>query len=265
LSDRELGRARETLVRAVREAGELQLGEAGSVRQIEAKGTQDIVTDVDRRCEERVVRSVRAAHPDHPILAEEGRGTTQTGRAGGPLWVLDPLDGTKNYAHGQPRFACSLALLWDGQPVLGAVLAPALKELFFAERGGGATLNGKAIRVSSTQHLAAAMVATSLTVRNRVEPRQVERAQRLLAKAQAVRSLGCASLDLCDVARGRLDAFLEEGLSPWDTAAGTLLVQEAGGCVTTFSGAAFDLFGLETLAATPAVGAEILGLLSGTR
>ena len=250
--------ARQTVVRAVKEAGRLQLAGRASVA-VEAKGDHDVVTNVDHLCEATIAEILHATHPDHSLLAEEG--TARAGREHGPCWVLDPLDGTKNYAHGSPRFACSLALLWDGLPLLGAVYAPQVDELFFAQQGHGATLNGAALRVSAVPALSAALVGTALTVTSRPDARQLRRVERLTPKAQGLRIGGCASLDLCDVARGRLDAYFEEGLSPWDTAAGALIVREAGGVVTTFAGAAHDLFGAETLAATPKVGAALVSLL----
>ncbi len=258
LDSQELAVARETLRRAVALAGELQLSGRGGVA-VEAKGERDIVTDVDRRCEAEVALLLKTAHPAHALLAEEG--SSHGERLRGPVWMLDPVDGSKNYAHGSRRFACSLALVWDGVPLLGAVFAPALEELYLAERGVGATCNGAPIHVSTTRDLAAAAVATSLTIQNRPAARQVARVEQLVARTRAVRVNGCASLDLCEVASGRLDAYFEEGLNPWDTAAGALIVREAGGVVTAFDGSPFEVFGHETLAATPAVGAALAAFL----
>jgi myo-inositol-1(or 4)-monophosphatase len=249
----EIAAVRATLVDAVRAAGFLQLKAAPRMR-VESKGEGDLVTDVDRACEAAVIDLIGKAHPTHAILAEEGTGERA---AVGPMWILDPLDGTKNYVHGLPRFSCALALLWDGAALLGAVYCPALDELFVAERGKGASLNGAPIRVSRTAELGAAMVGSALTVRRRFDPRQFARLEWMTRSTQGVRVGGCASLDLCDVARGRLDAYLEEGLDPWDTAAGALIVREAGGAVTTFGGDAHDPFGPETLASNGPVGAAM--------
>jgi myo-inositol-1(or 4)-monophosphatase len=256
-STAEIAAARTTLVRAVQAAGALQLKGASSPR-VEPKGEGDLVTDVDRACEVEVVGLIRNAHPTHAVLAEEGTGARVKL---GPLWILDPLDGTKNYLHGLPRFSCALALMWDEVAVLGAVYNPALDELFVAEHGRGATLNGASLRVSTTADLPAALVGSALTVRRRFAARHFARLQRLVVSSQGVRVGGCASLDLCDVARGRLDAYLEEGLDPWDTAAGALIVREAGGVVTDFGGEPHDPFRAETLAANGLLGAALVEAL----
>ena len=259
LSAADTAAARDTLVRAVRTAGSLQLEAQPAVRA-ERKGEADLVTAVDRDCEAAVVSLIARAHPAHSILAEEGTGARAER---GPLWILDPLDGTKNFVHGSPRFACALALSRDGETVLGAVYCPALDELFLAERGSGATVNGARLRVSATAELGDALIASALTVRRRFEARQFGRLERLVRSTQGVRAGGCASLDLCDVARGRLDAYFEEGLDPWDTAAGALIVREAGGAVTTFDGRPHDPFGSETLATNGRVGAAMIAQLRG--
>ena len=256
-----LENAQITLHRAVREAGALQLAGRPSL-EVEAKGDFDIVTNLDRACEAAVVKLIRNAHPDHAILAEEGTGAGALAR-GGPLWILDPLDGTKNFAHGIPRFGCALALQWNGETVLGAVFDPSSDELFSASREAGATCNGDPIQVSGIAELDQAMVASALTVRRRFSARHFDRLERLSSAAQGVRVGGCASLDLCDVARGRLDAYLEEGLDAWDTAAGALIVREAGGTVTAFDGTAHDPFGSETLASNGRVGKAIVDCLRG--
>jgi myo-inositol-1(or 4)-monophosphatase len=254
LSADELGAARVTLARAVRAAGAIQLKGSASL-EVQAKGEGDILTNVDRECETEVVALIQREHPAHAILAEEGTGRKVEE---GPLWILDPLDGTKNYVHGLPRFGCALAFLWDGVAILGAVYNPALDELFVGEHRRGATLNGAALRVSKTVDLGSALVASAFTVRRRFAERQFQRLERLVETAQAVRVGGCASLDLCDVARGRLDAYLEEGLDPWDTAAGALIVREAGGTVTDFRGEPHQPFGVETLASNGPIGAAVL-------
>ena len=254
----ELAAAKVTLLRAVREAGALMLEGAGELR-VEAKGPTDIVTDVDRRCEALVAALIRGAHPGHALLAEEG---TQVSGGSGGLWLLDPLDGTKNYAHGLPRYACSLAFTWGGATVLGAVYNPSTAELFVAEQGGGATLNGATLRVSATVELASALVGSALTVQRRYVPEHFARLAALTSASQGVRVQGCAALDLCDVARGRLEAYLEEGLDPWDTAAGALIVREAGGAVTTFSGLPHDPFGAQTLASNGPIGEALVALLA---
>ncbi len=248
---------------AARAAGEIQRRHAGAA-QIEAKGASDITTDVDRACERAIVEILRARHPDHGILAEEG---TESASASGFLWLVDPLDGTKNYAHGFPRSCVSVALVERGEARVGVVYNPQTDELFAALAGGGATLNGAALRVSSTGGLSGAMVASGLNQDRTASVRRADRAQldrlaRVLGVAQAVRAAGCCALDLCDVACGRFDAYFEQGLKAWDTAAGALIVREAGGAVTSFDGAPHDPFGLEVLASNGLVHRELLGLVA---
>jgi myo-inositol-1(or 4)-monophosphatase len=244
-------------VRAVRAAGELQLRGRSEV-VVRAKGIGDVVTDVDLACENAVLGLLRARHPGHGILAEEGTGDRPSGDF---LWILDPLDGTKNFAHGYPRFCVSLALAWREDAILGAIYDPSADELFLSERGGGASVNGKSMRVSSTATLASSLVASALTTRSRPEVAQLRRVTELLPRVQTLRIDGCAALDLCDVARGRFDGYFEEGLYAWDTAAGTLMVREAGGETSDFSGGPHVLFGGETLATNGSLQAELVGLL----
>jgi myo-inositol-1(or 4)-monophosphatase len=244
------------LLSAVRAAGELQRrGQREAV--IRPKGIRDIVTNVDMACEAAVTELLRERHPEHGILAEEGTGER---RSSDVLWILDPLDGTKNFAHGYPRFCVSLALAFREQVVLGAVYDPSADELFLAERGAGATVNGRPLRVTSIDELSTSLLAAALTTRNQLEAAQLGRVKKLLPRVQALRSDGCAALDLCDVARGRFEGYFEVGLAAWDTAAGVLMVREAGGMTTDFSGKPHDLFGGETLATNGAVHAELIAL-----
>jgi len=231
---------------------------------VSAKGARDIVTDVDLACEAAVTAVLRDRHPDHGILAEEGSASEASREI---LWILDPLDGTKNFAHGYPRFGVSLALTFREEAILGAVFNPTTDELFVAERGAGATVNGEPIQVSATEWLSSALLASALTTRSQPDPAQLRRVSALLPHVQALRSDGCAALDLCDVARGRFDGYFEEGLSAWDHAAGCLIVREAGGTTADFSGGPHRLFGGETLATNGILHAELLSLLrlSGER
>jgi myo-inositol-1(or 4)-monophosphatase len=255
-----LADCRETLVRAVRAAGTLQLnGQRDAV--VSHKGIRDIVTDVDLACENAVITLVRMRHPEHGILAEEGTGERRSSEF---LWILDPLDGTKNFAHGYPRFCVSLALAWREEVVLGAVYDPSADELFLAERGSGATCNGEPMRVSAVTDLSSALLAGALTTRNLPEAAQLRRVRAVLPHVHGLRSDGCAALDLCDVARGRFEGYFEEGLSVWDTAAGTLMVREAGGMTTDFSGNPHGLFGSETLATNGCVLPALVSLFRGS-
>lgn len=226
---------RAVAVRAAETAGEvLARGRREGVR-VEAKGAADIVTETDREAERVIVEAIRAHFPAHGILGEEG-----AAREGdGWRWVIDPLDGTKNYAHGGLRCGVSIAVEHQGEAVVGVVFAPFVRERYVAVRGAGATCNEERISVSRNEILRASMVATALTYDGvEADAAQLQRVLRAFRAVQAVRSLGCAALDLCDVARGRLDAFFEPGLAAWDTAAGALIVREAGGRTTDLDGAA---------------------------
>jgi len=256
----ELDSFRETLLQAVRGAGKIQRERVGTAT-VDRKGAADITTDVDRACEALVVQLIRARHPGHEILGEEG---TDGDRHAKHLWIVDPLDGTKNYAHGYGRSCVSLALAIDGKVVLGAVFNARADELFVAEKGHGATLNGAAIRTSTIETLDRAMVASALTYSGRkADAAQLTRLANVLGVVEAVRSDGCAALDLCDVACGRFEAYFERGLHAWDTAAGALIVEEAGGRVSASSGASHDIYGFDTVATNGRIHAALLPYVSG--
>jgi myo-inositol-1(or 4)-monophosphatase len=254
----------ESAVAAARTAGAIQLRRPRAALQVEEKGAADITTDVDRDCERAIAELVRERHPDHALLAEEG---TSSAGSSPHSWIVDPLDGTKNYAHGFTRSCVSVAISRAGTVVVGVVFNSHTDELFSAALGDGARLNGAPIRVSATPTLGRAMVASALTYDQapgvrRADRVQLERLARVLGVAEAVRSDGCCALDLCDVARGRYDAYFESGsLKAWDTAAGALIVREAGGRVSTFGGAPHDPFGPETLASNGLVHDELVRLM----
>src|SRR3989475_3603729 len=195
---------------------------------VEKKSAIDLVTDVDVAVERRFRALIAERFPDHQILAEELGGAATV--PAGPCWVFDPIDGTSNFAHGLPIFCASLALEIDGVAEVAAVYDPTRKELFTAERGGGAFLNGRPLRVSSAARLVDAMLATGFPydVHTRVEEIVGLFAQ-FVGVARAVRRLGSAAIDLCYVAAGRMDGFWEADLKPWDIAGGALIVAEAGG------------------------------------
>jgi len=222
------------------------------------------VTEVDLAAERMFRALVAERFPDHQVVAEE-LGGNEPVRAR-HCWVFDPLDGTTNYAHGLPIFCASLALEIDGVAEVAAVYDPCRQELFTAERGGGAYLNGRRLRVSSTERLIDALLVTGF-------PYQVhETADALvglfaafLSRAQAVRRLGSAALDLCYVAAGRFDGFWEQHLKPWDMAAGALLVEEAGGRVTGLDGQPFDVRRGQVVASNGAVHEEMLTTIATWR
>ena len=230
-----------TAVDIVRRAGDIQLERRESGFRITKKGTIDLVTEVDVECE-RMCRDVIAERfPEHDVLAEEF-GTGGSSRpASRWRWVFDPLDGTTNYAHGLPIFCASLGLEVDGRTEVGAVFDPTRQELFTAERGHGAHLNGQPLAVSATPKLLDALLVTGFPydVHERAGD-LVELFGAFLAQARAIRRLGSAALDLCYVAAGRFDAFWEQHLKPWDVAAGALIVEEAGGRMTGMDGSPFN-------------------------
>mgnify|MGYP006272929871 CR=1 FL=1 len=229
-----------TATEIVLRAGEIQRARRQTGFKVDKKGTIDLVTEVDLECE-RMCRSVLAERfPDHDILAEE-LGAHDSRHGSRYRWVFDPLDGTTNYAHGLPIFCASLALECDGQAIVGAVYDPSRHELFTAERGQGAFLNGTRLRASSTASLLDALLVTGFPYDVHKHTTELVRVfAAFLGQARAVRRLGSAALDLCYVAAGRFDGFWERHLKAWDVAAGALIATEAGGRVTGMDGAPFQ-------------------------
>jgi myo-inositol-1(or 4)-monophosphatase len=247
-----------------REAGALLLRYFHERVQIEYKGDVDLVTVADRESEKLVVGRIRDKFPDHDILGEEG-----TRRESGAefKWYVDPLDGTTNFAHGFPVFCVSIALERKGERIAGVLYDPTRDELFAAEKGSGAALNGKPIHVSKTAKLTEALVSTGFPSHKRHKNPNIHFYHQITLRTHGVRRAGSAALDLAAVASGRVDGFWEFNLNPWDTAAGVLLVEEAGGKVTNFSGGAFDISSREVCASNgllhPALLAEFRAILEG--
>ena len=227
-----------TAIEAVVRAGAMQMARFGQQVHIDKKGVIDLVTDVDVAVERMFRNLIAERFADHQVLAEELGGTPPT--TAGPCWVFDPLDGTTNYAHGLPIFCASLALEIDGVAEVAAVYDPNRRELFTAERGGGAFLNGSPLRTSGACDLVDAMLVTGFPydVHTRVGE-IVGLFGAFVGRARAVRRLGSAAIDLCWVAAGRMDGFWESDLKPWDLAGGALIVAEAGGRVTGADGRPF--------------------------
>lgn len=205
---------------------------------VEHKGRIDLVTEVDKEAQERIVTAIEKHFPGHGILAEEGYRKDSTE---GYTWIIDPLDGTTNFVHRLPVYAVSLALYREGKPLLGVCYNPAAGDMFAAEAGKGASRNGSPIKVSSTAGIVNALVATGFPYRSQNLAEISARFLRVITQAQGVRRLGAAAVDLCYVACGVFDAFWEEGLAPWDMAAGALILTEAGGRITNLDGTPFDL------------------------
>jgi myo-inositol-1(or 4)-monophosphatase len=222
------------VVATARKAGALIRKSAGNRPRVEHKGAINLVTDTDRESEELIVNALRARFPSHEIIAEE------RARLYGKVpskWYVDPLDGTTNFSHGYPVFAVSIGYEVEGQLVLGVVYDPMRGELFHAVRGGGAFLNREPIRVSDIGDLDKSFLSTGFPYDIRSEPEPVcSEFRRFVLKAQAVRRDGAATLDMCYLACGRFDGFWERKLAPWDTAAGQVIIEEAGGLVTDFEG-----------------------------
>lgn len=233
-------------IEIARQAGAILLDGLGRVERIQFKGQVDLVTEVDQRSEAAIVKFVNARFPDHRIVAEEGSGDP-TG-ASPYRWLIDPLDGTTNYAHANPYFGVSLALQHQDETILGVVYDPVKDELFHAERAGGAYLNGQPLRVSRIDTLIRGIVVTGFPYNPAYRPLALKHWTAFSYAAQATRRNGAAALDLCYVAAGRFDAFYENHLGPWDCAAGALVVTEAGGQVTDYQGGPFDPFRGEVLA-----------------
>src|SRR5881628_1041822 len=231
---------------------------------VEKKSAIDLVTDVDVAVERRFRALIAERFPDHQILAEELGGAAAA--PSGPCWVFDPIDGTSNFAHGLPIFCASLALEIDGVAEVAAVYDPTRKELFTAERGGGAFLNGRPLRVSSAERLLDAMLVTGFPydIHSRVEE-IVGLFAAFVGQVRAVRRLGSAAIDLCYVAAGRMDGFWETDLKPWDIAGGALILEEAGGRVTDTDGRAFTSRGGHVLASNGRIHDAMLDVIRAFR
>jgi len=237
-----------------REAGSVLLSCFGRV-SIEYKGDVDLVTEADRASERLLVERIRKQWPGHDLLGEEGS-RKETGSEF--RWYIDPLDGTTNFAHGYPVFCVSMAVEYKGERIAGVVYDPCRDEMFAAEKGGGSRLNGRPIHVSKTARLAESLVATGFPSHKRHKNPNIHFYHQITLRSHGVRRAGSAALDLCCVASGRFDAFWEFKLNPWDTAAGVLIVAEAGGNVTNFSDQPFSIDSAEVLATNSVVHAEIL-------
>jgi len=221
-----------------RQTGDFIRSRSASDFSVEHKGRIDLVTEVDKEAQGRIVSAIEKHFPDHGILAEE---SYSKDGGSGYTWIIDPLDGTTNFVHHLPVYAVSLAVYLQGRPLVGVCYNPAAGELFAAEAGQGATRNGKPIKVSATTEIVNALVATGFPYRSQNLDQISARFFRVITQAQGVRRLGAAALDLCYVACGVFDAFWEEGLAPWDMAAGALILTEAGGRITNLDGTPFDL------------------------
>jgi myo-inositol-1(or 4)-monophosphatase len=236
-----------------REAGALLMSYFGKV-EVQYKGDVDVVTEADHKAEELIVARIRDLWPTHDITGEEGT-STQTGSE--YRWYVDPLDGTTNFAHGYPVFCVSMALECRGERIAGVTYDPTRDELFAAEKGSGATLNGQKVRVSTVESLAESLIATGFPSKKRHENPNIHFYHQITLRTHGIRRAGSAALDLSYVACGRYDGYWEFNLNPWDTAAGVFLVQEAGGTVTGFYNRPFAIASREVIASNTVLHPEL--------
>jgi myo-inositol-1(or 4)-monophosphatase len=247
-------------VRVAKDAGRLLRDRLGTNIQVGHKGAINIVTDLDLASEQLIREAIATYYPRHEVLAEEG-GLAES--RSDYRWIVDPLDGTTNYAHGYPVFCVSIALEHKGEVILGVVYDPMRDELFTAERGAGAALNNRPIRVSSTGDLMQSLLSTGFPYDIRTSTwTNLDHWSNFAMNAQALRRDGAAALDLCYVACGRFDGFWELNLSPWDTAAGALVVEESGGRVSDFEGKAFSNYGPQILASNGLIHQRMIEVLA---
>jgi len=253
---------RDAAIVFAREAGALVREGHGREHAPERKGRIDLVTEYDRRSEERLLSLIAARYPGHAVLAEES-GAHASAAGSRVRWILDPLDGTTNFAHNYPFFGVSVGVEVDGAMAAGAVYDPVRDEMFAAAAGAGATLNGRAIAVSGCARLEDALLVTGFPYDVREHPeRHLPLFQDFLIRAQGVRRDGSAALNLCYLAMGRFDGFWEGNLSAWDVAAGSLIVREAGGVITDYAGGAFRLDGRQVCASGAALHPRLLEVIA---
>jgi myo-inositol-1(or 4)-monophosphatase len=251
-------------VRAARRAGSVinRAALAGGGFQVRSKRANDFVTEVDKAAEAAILEVVRKAYPAHAILAEESGATGSGGGEDEFRWVIDPLDGTTNFIHGFPQYCVSIAVEHNGALEHGVIYDPVKDELFTASKGRGAFLNDRRIRVSKCARLGEALVGTGFPFKEMARAdRYLSQLRNLMERSSGVRRAGAAALDLAYVACGRLDAFWELGLSPWDMAAGVLLIQESGGLVTDLQGEQGYMASGDVVAAAPKLFAPLLDAL----
>ncbi|RLB29581.1 MAG: inositol monophosphatase [Deltaproteobacteria bacterium] len=250
---------RQAAVESAREAGAFLKERLHADHRIDFKGEINLVTEADRTSEEIITSRIQKLFPDHDVMAEESTNIT---RGAEYRWIIDPLDGTTNYAHGYPLFCVSIALQRMGEVILGVIYDPMFDELFVAERGEGAFLQGREIHVSTTERLIEGLVATGFPYDVRENCRDtLAYFNEMIPKVQAIRRIGSAALDLAYVAVGRFDGFWELRLQPWDTAAGWLMVEEAGGVVTDLNGKPYSLESPSIVASNAMIHEELMDVL----
>jgi len=245
-----------------RAAGHLLLEKYGRITAITKKGDYNLVTEADLASEALIIERIRSHYPRHTILAEESGDTVVVDGDRQWKWIIDPLDGTTNFAHGYPCFCVTVALEHEGEIVIGVTYDPTRNELFTAEKGQGASLNFKPVHVSSTPKMSESLLVTGFPYDFKDRNDFARHLTAFLLGARGVRRDGSAAIDMAYVACGRFDGFWEEGLNPWDVAAGVLMVNEAGGKVTNYDGTPLSIYKPPICASNGAIHAEMLAVLS---
>lgn len=248
-------------IETARDAGHLLLEKFGRITAVTKKGDINLVTEADLASEALIIERIRSHYPKHAVLAEESGESVVVDGAAEWKWIIDPLDGTTNYAHGYPCFAVTIALEHNSEIVVGVTFDPTRNELFAAEKGQGATLDGKPIRVSDTPKLSESLIVTGFPYDFKRKDDFARHLTAFLMQSRGVRRDGSAAIDMAYVACGRFDGFWEEGLNPWDMAAGKLLIEEAGGWVTGYQGQPFSVYEPPICASNGSIHNEMLAVL----
>lgn len=248
-------------IETAREAGQILLEKFGRKLNISKKGDINLVTEADLASEKLIIERIKTYYPKHSILAEESGDAVIIGGENKWKWIIDPLDGTTNFAHGYPCFCVTLALEHEGEIVVGVTFDPTRDELFSAEKGQGAFLNNRPIRVSETEKLSDSLIVTGFPYDFKQRENFARHLTEFLLTSRGVRRDGSAAIDMAYVACGRFDGFWEEGLNPWDVAAGNLLIEEAGGSVTYYDGSKFSIYAPPICASNGLIHSEMLNIL----
>lgn len=253
-------------IETAREAGQILLDKFGRKISISKKGDINLVTEADLASEKHIIEKIRSYYPKHSILAEESGENLVIGEIENVWkWIIDPLDGTTNYAHGYPCFCVTMALEHNGEIVIGVTFDPTRDELFAAEKGNGATLNGRQIRVSDTEKLSESLIVTGFPYDFKQREDFARHLTDFLLYSRGVRRDGSAAIDMAYIACGRFDGFWEEGLNAWDVAAGVLLIEEAGGQVSYYDDSKFSVYAPPICADNGLIHSEMLNILNPVR
>jgi myo-inositol-1(or 4)-monophosphatase len=248
-------------MQTAREAGQILLDKFGRKINISKKGDIDLVTEADLASEKFIIERIKSYYPKHSILAEESGEAVVVGGTNVWKWIIDPLDGTTNFAHGYPCFCVTLALEHEGKIVVGVTFDPTREEMFAAEKGEGASLNGRQIRVSETEKLSEGLIVTGFPYDFKQRDSFARHLTEFMLRSRGVRRDGSAAIDMAYVACGRFDGFWEEGLNPWDVAAGVLLIEEAGGRVSYYDDSPFSIYHPPICASNNLIHPEMLDVL----